>query len=459
MKFVYKKSLIIFLFFFSILNFYGCDGSGSGDGTVTIISTYNAGTLDATFNMDGIVVHDNAADGIAGDDRGKSITLDSAKNVYVTGSSWNGTNHDMVIWKYNSNGNFDRSFDNNGIVVHDNAAGGNGNDLGRSIFLDSFENVYVTGASSNGNNNDMVIWKYKNDGTLDTTFGGDGIVVYDNADAEDYGNSIVLDTIGNIYITGSSDDDMMIWKYTSNGTLDTSFDNDGVIVHDNAAGGNSVDIGRSIAIDSAGNLYVTGSSINSSGNDDVVIWKYRSDAILDTSFGDNGIVIYDNKVDGDTDDEANSIAIDPSGKICVTGVSRNIDNPNLSSMLLLKYKTTGDPDITFNGNGVVLQNNAAGGLQAQGNSISVNTAGDIYVAGSGLNVLGKQDVVIWKYKSGGYLDSTFSADGIVVHSNAAGGYGDDIGNSIVWDNLGKIYVTGQSYNADANNDMVIWKYR
>lgn len=453
---IYKRFLTIFLFFFSILNFYGC--SGSGDGSVTIYSTYNSGTLDATFNIDGVVVNDNAADG-SGDDRGTSIVLDSSKNVYVTGYSWNGANHDMVVWKYNSNGNLDRSFNNNGIVVHDNAAGGSGNDLGESIAIDASENLYVTGSSSNDSNNDMVIWKYKNDGILDTSFGVDGIAVYNNADAEDYGHSIVLDMIGNIYITGSSDDDMIIWKYTSNGTLDTSFDSDGVVIHDNAAGGNSIDIGKSIAIDDAGDLYVTGNSINSSGNDDIVIWKYKSDGTLDTTFGDNGIVVYDNTIDGDTDDEGNSIAIDPSGKICVTGSSRSIDYPNLSSMVLLKYKITGDPDITFNRNGIILHNNAAGGSQAQGNSISVNTAGDIYVAGSGLNVFGKQDMVVWKYKSSGYLDTYFDGDGIVVHSNAAGGYADDIGSSIVWDNLGKIYIAGQSYNADANDDMVIWKYR
>jgi hypothetical protein len=61
----------------------------------------------------------------------------------------------------------------------------------------------------------------------------------------------------------------------SGGVLDTSFGNGGIVVHHNAAGGNDYDEGNSIYVDSQGNIYVTGYSINSRGNADMVIWKYR----------------------------------------------------------------------------------------------------------------------------------------------------------------------------------------
>ena len=66
----------------------------------------------------------------------------------------------MVIWRYNSNGSLDNTFGNNGIVHH-NTAGGNDWEEGRSIYVDSNGKIYVTGLSWNGSNDDMVIWKYK----------------------------------------------------------------------------------------------------------------------------------------------------------------------------------------------------------------------------------------------------------------------------------------------------------
>ncbi|HDL20498.1 MAG TPA: hypothetical protein ENH30_04380, partial [Nitrospirae bacterium] len=139
----------------------------------------------------------------------------------------------------------------------------------------------VTGYSENGSNNDMVIWRYNANGTLDTTFGTNGIVVSDNAaggHSYDYGNSITTDATGKILIAGSSEngsnDDMVIWRYNANGTLDTTFGTNGIVVSDNAAGGHGDDYGYSITTDATGKILVTGGSYNSSGNYDMVIWRY-----------------------------------------------------------------------------------------------------------------------------------------------------------------------------------------
>jgi uncharacterized delta-60 repeat protein len=99
-------------------------------------------------------------------------------------------------------------------------------------------------------------------------------------DSSDSGNSIYVDNTGRIYVTGFStnsygDSDMVIWRYNRDGSLDSSFGNNGIVVHHSAAGGNGSDAGYSMYVDSTGKIYVTGYSYNYLRNADMVIWKYK----------------------------------------------------------------------------------------------------------------------------------------------------------------------------------------
>ena len=60
--------------------------------------------------------------------------------------------------------------------------------------------------------------------------------------------------------------DMAVWRFNANGTTDTEFSADGIVMHNSAAGGNGDDSGNAMAIDSSGRIVVAGSSINSTGN-------------------------------------------------------------------------------------------------------------------------------------------------------------------------------------------------
>ena len=130
----------------------------------------NSGTPDITFGTDGIVTYNGG--------NSYSITTDADGKILITGSHYNGTDHDMVIWRYNSDGSPDTAFSTDGIVTYD---GGN-DDHGSSIITDTNGNILVTGTSWNGAGYDMDIWRYNSDGTPDTAFGTDGIVTYNRSE-------------------------------------------------------------------------------------------------------------------------------------------------------------------------------------------------------------------------------------------------------------------------------------
>lgn len=509
-----KSNYILFSLQLVILMLSGCSGGEDFANPFNVSTTSEGATvaLDTTFgDNNGIVVHHNAAGGNSFDN-GQSIVQDSLDRLYVTGNSY-GSQHDMVIWRYTSAGNLDTTFGGDinpvdgipdGFVVHHGAAGGIiSQDYGRSITLDSVGRVYVAGWSTNAAGNvDMVIWRYTDTGILDTTFGGDinpvngipdGFVVHKGAAGgsdHDVANSITLDPLGNVYATGYStniagDLDMVIWRYTDTGILDATFGGDvnpvdgipdGFVVHHNAAGGNSYDDGKSIALDPLGNIYVTGYSTSVGAGRDMAVWRYTNTGILDTTFGSgNGFTLHDSTAGlNNGSEEGLSITMDSSGRVYVAGTSKNAAND--WDTVIWRYTSAGILDTTFGGDinpvdgipdGFVVNDTPATGYNSDyAKSITLGSTGMIYVAGYSWNVSGDVVMVIYRYTDNGSLDHTFGGDlnldsipdGYRVQKNTAGG-NEDYGEAIIIDSSGRINVTGSSENAAGDTDMVIWRYR
>ena len=104
-------------------------------------------------------------------------------------------------------------------------------------------------------------------------------------------------------------------RYTSSGTLDTSFGTGGLVTTD--FGGNN-DVANAITIQPDGKIVLAGYSQNSSGNDSFALARYNVNGSLDTSFGTGGLVT---SSFGDGHDQATGVAIDAAGGIIVSGSS------------------------------------------------------------------------------------------------------------------------------------------
>lgn len=178
----------------------------------------------------------------------------------------------------------DDSFSGDGIVIHNNAAGGNNNDIGYDVAVDSNGNVFIAGSSDNASDDtDLALWKYDSNGNL-----ASGFPKTHNGAAggnDDVALGIGADSSGDLFLSGASKDatdeyDLALWKYDSNGNLASDFPK----THNSAAGGNGVDIGYYLIINSD-DIYIAGASDNTAGNTDMVLWKYSSESETATLSG------------------------------------------------------------------------------------------------------------------------------------------------------------------------------
>ena len=107
-----------------------------------------------------------------GSDLGYSMAVQADGKILVTGRTDNGTDYDIALLRYNADGTLDTTFSGDGIAI---TAIGSGHDTGYSVTVQTDGKILVAGYSYNGTDNDFALVRYNTDGSLDTTFSSDGI--------------------------------------------------------------------------------------------------------------------------------------------------------------------------------------------------------------------------------------------------------------------------------------------
>ncbi|MBC75514.1 MAG: hypothetical protein CME64_05805 [Halobacteriovoraceae bacterium] len=249
----------------------GHSDSESGGGITTKAAVWRLnsnGSLDTTFNSVGYATgSDNTV--------ANSLVIDSSNNIYLSGYS-GALREEMRVWKFLSTGSLDPAYGTSGVASYD-GYGFMNIEASYSITLDANEKVLIAGEG----NLDLALLRFSTTGNLDSTFGSGGVVTHNNAaggNGGDLGNDLVVDHEGKILVAGQSGNgsngDLAIWKYNSDGTLDTSFNSVGYMTIDAAGGPSAHDEALSINLDETGHIIVTGLMHNGSDND-AVIWKIK----------------------------------------------------------------------------------------------------------------------------------------------------------------------------------------
>lgn len=310
---------------------------------LTVVRYTSSGTLDATFGTGGIVTLQHAP---GEDAQAFAVSVLNNNKILVAGYSW-GSTKDFALLRLNEDGTPDASFGTNGWAI---TQVGSDADEARSIAVQSDGKIVVTGISYNGSDNDIALVRYNSDGTLDNSFGTAGIVTT-NINNDDLPESVALQSDGKIVIGGSSNAtnvgaDFAVVRYNSDGSLDNTFGTGGITTVDIGFGGaGSTDLAHSVAIQSDGKIILAGqTALSTGGNDDVAIVRLTSSGVLDSGFDGDGIQMY-NYGPVNTDDEAHSVIVQSDGKILLSG---STDGTSSSfALLLLRYNPDGSLDPTF----------------------------------------------------------------------------------------------------------------
>ncbi len=323
------------------------------------------------FNSSGSLMYSTYLGGGSGDE-GFDIEVDTSGNIYITGTTWstdfptvsafqnnrggvnNVSNSDAFLTKLNSNGN---------AIIFSTYLGGAESDKGRSLAIDTSQNIYITGDTFSTDFPTLSSFQNTLAGRGDafvSKFNATGSTLaystYLGESGEDHCYSIAVDSNGNAYVTGSTQSlsifptknafqpgfgghtDAFVTKFNASG-------ND--LVYSTYLGGSDGEVGYGIAVNTSGNAYVTGQTSSSNfpvqaafqgviaGNNDAFITKFNS-----TGTG----IEYSTYLGGANFDAGESITIDNAGNVYVAGESQSSNFPIVSAV---QEEHAGSGDVFF----------------------------------------------------------------------------------------------------------------
>jgi len=317
----------------------GSSNNGS-DYDFALVRYNTDGTLDNTFGINGKVITPVGSY----HDRAFALVIQTNGKIVAVGYSYDGAPADFTAIRYNSDGTLDSTFGTGGIVTTPVCSL---YDAAQAVAIQTDGKIVAAGGSDNGSDYDFALVRYNTDGTLDNTFGTDGIVITDIGSI-DYAIAMVIQVDEKIVLAGYSYIDIAVVRYNTDGTLDNTFGTGGQVI--TPVGGYS-DAAQAVAMQTDGKIVAAGGSSN--GSDfDISLVRYNTNGTLDTTFGTGGIVI---TPVGDSWDEASAVAIQTNGKIVVAGKS---DNGSNNDFAVLRYMgvVNNIPEIKGSDNFVVFPN-------------------------------------------------------------------------------------------------------
>lgn len=292
---------------------------------------------------------------------------------------------------------------------------------------------------------DVAVARFTASGKLDSTFGGDGIVVLDLGGEEDAAG-LALDSKGRIVVattrTQESTVEFALARLRTDGDLDTTFNDTGRRVLDFGSSAESRAAG--VVVQPDNKIVVAGTRTNDSGAV-FAIARLELDGEFDTTFAGNGKRVVDFGVDNGNDVTAASVALQDDGKVLVAGT---LVGSSGMQFALARVDTEGEPDDSLDGNGKVV---TEFGPDAEGAAVTAGVLGRIVVAGTRRG--SDDDFAIAVYHPDGSLDESFAGNGKRTIDFSA----DESASGVAIQADGKIVVVGTRSGTNGD-DFAVARY-
>jgi uncharacterized repeat protein (TIGR01451 family) len=366
------------------------------------------------------------------------------------------------------------------VLAYSSFLGGSGLDIGHAIAVDAGNNVYLTGETAstnfptqnpeqpaNAGGSDVFVTKLNPTGSVilfSTYLGG-------SANENDFrsgveSSGIAVDAAGNVYLTGRTssmdfpvvnallpsyrggDYDAFVSKLSADGRT---------LLYSTYLGGAANDSGNGIAVDSAGNVYVTGGTRSDTdfpispgafqrfpnGQLEAFVTK------IDTTQQGAASLIYSTFLGGTGIDRGTAIAVDSAGKAYVTGRTESPDFPTRNAFQAT-YGGAADAFVTVvnpSGTDIVYSTYLGGSGLDVGNGIALDIAGNVYITGETASpnfptMNGYQTAI--GGSSDAFVAQLDPTGAVLVYATYLGGSGLDRGTGIALDSTGKISMTGET---------------
>jgi uncharacterized delta-60 repeat protein len=316
-----------------------------------------------------------------------------------------GTFTDFIAARFNADGSPDTTFGGTGRVTTD-VAGGVLTEYARAAALQPDGKLVVAGHVTQANNSVAVaLVRYNADGTLDTSFSGDGKVIETGVLGRAF--AVAVHTDGKILVAGDAPvsgrgadlADMLVARFNPDGSLDTTFGTAGVSVFDVTVG---TDLARNLVLMANGASYVAGDALGSDPALQTGIAKLHPNGTLDTSFGTGGKVAIPGANVG------RGLARQSDGKLLLVGGTDTFP----SSFAVVRLDADGSYDSSF-GNAGAMTQRISDSTTGEGDiaaAVAIRHDNRIYVAGKSGSI--NENFGLMRLNANGSLDTTFGTNGI-----------------------------------------------